>query len=288
MCAISVHTNPIYGWRELDRKSLVKLASCLSWPHLVFGVGTCEVDKVLISPDTKLKDPLASVIAPWLLILIQSVSLEVTQEKALDSADWIKPKQYDPDAKQVNGKEWVGLFVTLEGANGFCICEWSQAESMNTLLTCLSVGLKCQLYFHSSPFSLSLSLPKCKTLTYTTWSRDRERQHTILHFCAHKQMRRYWLEAQLHSHWCSSQSVMLLPFALLQPCSLTLWACSKGRTQFTWHLNTTTKHMHIALRWAWIGSCNLNVTVYINPSSNITIRTAYWCLHRGIASSRAG
>lgn len=128
MCAISVHTNPIYGWRELDRKSLVKLASCLSWPHLVFGVGTCEVDKVLISPDTKLKDPLASVIAPWLLILIQSVSLEVTQEKALDSADWIKPKQYDPDAKQVNAKEWVGLFVTLERANGFCICEWSQAD----------------------------------------------------------------------------------------------------------------------------------------------------------------
>lgn len=183
MCAISVHANLIHGWREADWKSLVMPACCLSRPHLVFGVGSCEVDKVLISPDTKLKVPLASVIALWLLILIQSLGLEVTQEKALDSADWIKPEEYDPDAKQVNAKEWAGLFVTLERATCFCICEWRQVDSLNTPLTCLTVELKCQLRFHPPhplfAFSPSISLPKCKT--YTTRKRDNTQFYTCMH-----------------------------------------------------------------------------------------------------------
>lgn len=151
MCAISVHANLIHGWREADWKSLVMPACCLSRPHLVFGVGSCEVDKVLISPDTKLKVPLASVIALWLLILIQSLGLEVTQEKALDSADWIKPEEYDPDAKQVNAKEWAGLFVTLERATCFCICEWRQVDSMNTPTHLPHCGIEMPTTFSPPP-----------------------------------------------------------------------------------------------------------------------------------------
>lgn len=48
----------------------------------------------------------------WLLILIQSLSLQEAQERPLDSGDWIKPEEYDPDAKQVNAKEWAALSVT--------------------------------------------------------------------------------------------------------------------------------------------------------------------------------
>lgn len=71
-----------------------------------------RVDMVPLSLDVKLKVPLATATAPWLLILIQSLSLQEAQERPLDSSDWIKPEEYDPDAKQVNAKEWAGLFVT--------------------------------------------------------------------------------------------------------------------------------------------------------------------------------
>lgn len=60
----------------------------------------------------RLKVPLAAATAPWLLIPIQSLGLQEARERPLDRSDWIKLEEYDPDAKQVNAKEWAGLFVT--------------------------------------------------------------------------------------------------------------------------------------------------------------------------------
>lgn len=70
-------------------------------------------EDVLSPPsDEQLKAPLAAATGPWLLILIQSLGLQEAQERPLDISDWIKPEEYEPDAKQVNAKEWAGLFVT--------------------------------------------------------------------------------------------------------------------------------------------------------------------------------
>lgn len=147
-----VCANPIHGWRVAWGEPLVKLVCSHSWPlDAMFWVGTHRVDMVPLPSDVKLKVPLAAATAPWLLILIQSLSLQEAQERPLDSSDWMKPEEYDPDAKQVNAKEWAGLFVTWKRASGFCICEWSRDHSMNTRLACLSVGLKCQLSLHSTP-----------------------------------------------------------------------------------------------------------------------------------------
>lgn len=105
--------NPIYGWRVAWRKPLVKLVCTHYWPlDAVFWVGPHHIDMVPLSSDVKLKVPLAAATAPRLLIPIQSLSLQEAPERPLDSSDWIKPEEYDPDAKQVNAKEWAGLFVT--------------------------------------------------------------------------------------------------------------------------------------------------------------------------------
>lgn len=74
---------------------------------------------------------------------------------------------------------------------------------------------------------------------------------------------------------------MLLQLALLQPCSLTPLACSRGHIQSTWHLNSLNKltYMHTVLLGAWTGSEILNVIVYLNDGnsiSNITITKLYW------------
>lgn len=102
-CSLSLSVSLLAAWCRV-----------LGWnPSCGYSLITC-----------KLKVPLAAATAPWLLIPIQSLSLQEAQERPLDSGDWIKPEEYDPDAKQVNAKEWAGLFVTEERASGFCICEW--------------------------------------------------------------------------------------------------------------------------------------------------------------------
>ena len=53
----------------------------------------------LPSADVKLKVPQVAAIAPWLLILIQSLSLQEAQERPLDSSNRRKPEEYNPDAK---------------------------------------------------------------------------------------------------------------------------------------------------------------------------------------------
>lgn len=95
-----VCANPIYGWRVAWRKPLLELALV----HL-------DVVPPLIRCEAK-RFPRRASTAPWLLILIQSLSLQEAQERPLDSGDWIKPEEYDPDAKQVNAKEWAALSVT--------------------------------------------------------------------------------------------------------------------------------------------------------------------------------
>lgn len=160
---LCVCVNPIYGWRVAWRKLLVK---CV----VTHAPALCGSS--LIRCNT------TAAPAPWLLIIIQNFSLQEQQERPLDSSNWIKPDEYASNVSQVNATEWGGLFVTLERASGFCICEWGCDHSMNTLLARLSVELKCQLSLHSTPHCSQPSLPKCKVLSYTTWERDRERDNT--------------------------------------------------------------------------------------------------------------
>lgn len=80
-----VCANPIYGWRVAWRKPLVKLLCSQSWPlHPAQWIETHHVDMVLLSLDVKLKVPQAADIAPWLCILIQSLSLQ----KGTGEATW--------------------------------------------------------------------------------------------------------------------------------------------------------------------------------------------------------
>lgn len=92
----------------------------------------------------------------------------------------MKPEQHDLDAKQVNGTGMsCGLFVTSERANAFCICVFAW----------LSMELICQQYPHSTRgCTPAPELPKCKTNS-NHLKEKRERQHTILHLCAHTQIR---------------------------------------------------------------------------------------------------
>lgn len=207
-----VCANPIHGWRVAWGEPLVKLVCSHSWPlDAMFWVGTHRVDMVPLPSDVKLKVPLAAATAPWLLILIQSLSLQEAQERPLDSSDWMKPEEYDPDAKQVKaGKMQKNELASLSpGKEQVAFVFVNEAEIILWILASLASLWDWNANYLSIPplvaLSPSPSLPKCKALTYTTWKRDRERQHTILHLRAHKQIRQYWLEPRLHSHWCSSQ-----------------------------------------------------------------------------------
>lgn len=162
---------------------------------------------VPLSSDVKLKVPQAASKAPWLLILIQSLSLQEAQERPLDSSDWIKPEEYDPDAKQVNEKNEPAFLSPRKEQVAFVFV--NEAEIILWIPSSLASLWDWNANYLSIPPLVALSptplLPKCKALTYTTWKRDRERQHTILHLRAHKQIRQYWLEPRLHTHWCASQ-----------------------------------------------------------------------------------
>lgn len=177
-----------------------------AWCSVLGWDPSCGYSSSLIS--CKLKVPLAAATAPWLLILVQSLSLQEALERPFDSSDLIKNQRNTVRSWCLAGKCKKNEPASLSPREEQVAFVFVNQISLWMLSLLASLWDWNANYLSTPPLvalSPSPSLPKCKALTHTPSKRDRERQHTILHLRAHKQIRRYWLEPQLHSYWCSSQ-----------------------------------------------------------------------------------